>query len=522
MDDVMPFSIKRKRDLLIKKKKRKTDDVMPLNRCSKRQKAARTCILSQRWRYLWKYTTCSIQFYNEGTLEFEAAEKFINSVNEGLKLHQGESIEQFKVGFVYPSISYRPNKDTEFAIERQSKVNHDIDGWINFAMEKQVKVFELNMAAGPLDSTGLWRNYSIPHVQKLLSISGEVKLLKTLTTLKSFRFVNIRITQEVVEFLLSHCPVLEQVCISASKSLKRLKVAGSLTKLRSMEISNCDSLKTMKVHAPGLVSFTYIGRDIKVPFKKVPLLSELTIGGDYAGSFIFDAHKHSSYCRNLKKLKLKVSRKVVADISPIGELPSEHPQLYNLKELELDITIEEDDGLCFFTFLTKCSPQLSRLTIKLLFLPGPERCIDEYTEWNLLIKEVTKQRLMFSELSGCDRPLGSISPLREVQPGVIEALRQYLTEARAADRNAQEATKFCHKRLEVVKLVGFIGCSSDCNLALHLLRIARSLTKMIIDTEGHPKCASLMNKKAIRVCVEQLKANLPPGAELSTHGPGFT
>ncbi|XP_019228304.1 PREDICTED: FBD-associated F-box protein At4g10400-like [Nicotiana attenuata] len=368
MDYVMPFSIKRKRDLLIKKKKRKTDDVMPLNRCSKRQKnlfkcgidnlpdelliailscltfqeAARTCILSQRWRYLWKYTTCSIQFYSEGTLEFEAAEKFINSVNGGLKLHQVNLLSSSKL-----------------------------------VLSIQVKVFELNMAAGPLDSTGLWRNYSIPHVQKLLSISGEVKLLKTLTTLKSFRFVNIRITQEVVEFLLSRCPVLEQVCISASKSLKRLKVAGSLPKLRSMEISNCDSLKTMK----------------------------LTIGGDYAGSFIFDAHKHSSYCRNLKKLKLKVSQKVVVDISPIGEIPSEHPQLYNLKELELDITLGEDDGLCFFTFLTKCSPQLSRLTFK-----------------------------------------------------------------------------------------------------------------MIIYT-GHPQCAFLMNKKAIRECVEQLKANLPPGAELSTHGP---
>lgn len=81
-----------------------------------------------------------------------------------------------------------------------------------------------------------------------------------------------------------------------------------------MEISYCDFLETMKVHAPSLVSLKCIGPAIKAPFEKVPLLSELFIGGYYVDYFIFNAHKHWSYSQNLKKLKLEVSSEVVAHI----------------------------------------------------------------------------------------------------------------------------------------------------------------------------------------------------------------
>lgn len=62
-------------------------------------------------------------------------------MNHILKLHQGESLEQFNVGFVYSSIDYIPNRYTNFARERKVKVDHDIDGSINFSMQKQVKEF---------------------------------------------------------------------------------------------------------------------------------------------------------------------------------------------------------------------------------------------------------------------------------------------------------------------------------------------------------------------------------------------
>ncbi|KAM3325484.1 hypothetical protein P3S67_000609 [Capsicum chacoense] len=199
MDDVMPLNDKKKNEI-----DQLPDEllIMVLS-CLSFHEVAKTCILSQGWRYLWKYTTCNIQFYNQHTKWFEAAEEFINSVNQVLKLHEAESLEQFKVGFVYPRNDYRPHRDTYFARQRHVKIYHGIDGWINFAMEKQVKVFKLNMAAGEEQNSGLWSNYRISNMQKFLSISGEVKLMRTLTTLKSFRFVNIHITQEVVEFLFS-------------------------------------------------------------------------------------------------------------------------------------------------------------------------------------------------------------------------------------------------------------------------------------------------------------------------------
>ncbi|KAM3325485.1 hypothetical protein P3S67_000610 [Capsicum chacoense] len=245
-----------------------------------------------------------------------------------------------------------------------------------------------------------------------------------------------------------------------------------------MEISYCDFLETMKVHAPSLVSLKYIGPAIKAPFEKVPLLSELFIGGYYVDYFIFNAHKHWSYSQNLKKLKLEVSSELSKKCC---EVPNEHPRLCNLEELELDITLEEDDGICIFAFLTVCFPRLSKLIILIDF---------------------------------CERQFLATS-------NMIDQMRHQLKESRRADCAAQEATIFCHKCLEEVKFVGFLGCSSDYNLALHLLRIAPSLKKMILNSQGDSNSMFLLEKKMLRKFVEQLNANLPPGAGLLTYGPGF-
>ncbi|OIT39788.1 hypothetical protein A4A49_23440 [Nicotiana attenuata] len=45
--------------------------------CLNFHEAAKTCILSQRWRYLWEHTICRIELYNDDTFEIEAAEKFV-------------------------------------------------------------------------------------------------------------------------------------------------------------------------------------------------------------------------------------------------------------------------------------------------------------------------------------------------------------------------------------------------------------------------------------------------------------
>ncbi|XP_060184709.1 uncharacterized protein LOC132614313 [Lycium barbarum] len=117
----------------------------------------------------------------------------------------------------------------------------------------------------------------------------------------------------------------------------------------------------MKVRAPSLVSFTYIGCFIHELSEEVPSLSELTIGGFCAYYFIMRAPMYSSYCSNLKRLKLEVSSEVS---SLCKVIPDEFHQFRHLKKLELDITIMFGDGLCFFIFLINCAPRLSRLTIR--------------------------------------------------------------------------------------------------------------------------------------------------------------
>lgn len=87
---------------------------------------------------------------------------------------------------------------------------------------------------------------------------------------------------------------------------------------------------------------------------------------------------------------------------------------------------------------------------------------------------------------------------------------------RESERDMGLATKgFVHKRLKVVKLIGFTWCKSDYKLALHLLEIGRDSLKEIIlqpTNDTHPfkfNKVTLIEKRS-----KQLEAKLPPGVKL--------
>ncbi|KAK4352079.1 hypothetical protein RND71_027597 [Anisodus tanguticus] len=184
------------------------------------------------------------------------------------KLHDellvGPTLDQFRVGLCYSgSITF--------------------DHWVKFAIQKEVKLFELNLAVD---------NWEL-----------------------------------------------------GSKGLQNLKVTGPLPSLKSMEISWCSKIKGLEVvDASNLVSFTYIGPDIVVPFRNVPQLSELTIGQQYCYSFIFNADKHISYSYKLRKLKLMVSVEVMCRSQHTFVYPVNFPMLYNLRELEFDIQTKAESA----------------------------------------------------------------------------------------------------------------------------------------------------------------------------------
>nr|XP_016440943.1 PREDICTED: F-box/LRR-repeat protein At1g55660-like [Nicotiana tabacum] len=409
------------------------------------KKAATTCLVSRRWRYLWQYTSGCLEIYDrdKSTRDPNVEHEFVKLVNHVLKLHQGPTLDQFRVGFCFGGSFFT------------------FDHWIKFAIEKEVKVFELNLATGGGFGVGL-RYYCFPDIEKL---SSKLKISRFCCNLKSLSLVNIGVKEEVVHFFLSNCPCLEKVRVSGSKCLQNLKVTGALPSLKFMEISRCYNVQVLEVDASNLESFTYIGPDILVPFQNLPKLSELSIGHQYCHSFIFDADKHTRYSSKLRKLRLIVPPQTLWSRLTSSH-PDNFPRLDNLRVLELDFMLAACESLLFFTFLVNASPLLSNFTARI-----------QYT-------------------------------------GVLAEERMDIH--RHVERTAWRATRIVHNHLKVVKIIGFTGCRSDFNLALHLLGIGESLKKMILQPTNdrhHYKvkemAATLMEKQS-----KQLEERLPPGAKL--------
>ncbi|EYU21366.1 hypothetical protein MIMGU_mgv1a019094mg, partial [Erythranthe guttata] len=215
-----------------------------------------------------------------------------------------------------------------------------------------------------------------------------------------------------------------------------------------LEISDCCNIESLLISVENLVSCTYQGNQIGLPFKKVPNLSELTLGGAFCESFVYEPNKHSSYSTQLSKLVLNLhtavrlhsficqSQQSLTDIfiarflsfqSALGEIvPRDLPQLYALKRLELSIVSRVGRSLLFLTSLIKASPQLQEFKIKV----------------NI------RRHMPFPEVT------------------------------------AVEANVFEHENLKVIEMVGYCGCASEDEFIVSICKIAAtSLETVIIDTD---------------------------------------
>ncbi|XP_059662117.1 putative FBD-associated F-box protein At5g56690 [Cornus florida] len=428
------------------------------------KEAACSSILSRRWRYLWRHTTGSFNF-DLNTLLGAPTERiflcseheekrttYTNWVNEVLKLHLGTRIDEMRIYFDF-----------------RDQYPHDINDWIKFAMEKGAQRFELNVLGYTIP--GQWRtfyNFSSVENFKILfrtshshHVSRSIGSAAGFCSLTALRLVGVDITEEMLENFLFNCPFLEQLGIVGTKCLVNLKISGPSLKLKCLEISQCLSLENLEISAINLVSFAYKGRETGVHFKNVPLLSELSIGGEFCPPFVFGCCKHSSSLPQIEKLKLKY-------LQEIQRFPKYCRDLGNLKQVEFFFVGSGGDCLLSFTSVIKASPNLSKFSVRMHLAPV-------YRE---IIREVDE--------------------------------RTYL-------HAVKEATKCHHQCLKVVELCGFNGISgSEVELVLHILEIAASLEKIIIDTRLviPSEFSREAQIEAARERARQLKTRLPATIEL--------
>ncbi|KAL6989968.1 hypothetical protein U1Q18_015720 [Sarracenia purpurea var. burkii] len=289
--------------------------------------AARTCVLSKRWQYLWTYVKAldfefpkklmmmrRIMMMEVLKSEPKAAvgEKipeyvYVGWVNRVIQLHQGPYITDFKVNF---RLSHK-NSD-------------DIDEWFNFAIGKSVQRLEVNLLG---HTTHAYPDYIYTLPDNFCSLIKTPRGLSCIKTLAQLSLKSVNVTGEIVEHFLSYCPLLERLCLSFSTLLVHLKVTGSSLRLKSLEISHCMLLQTVDIYAPNLASLMCVrfAQHSRVVVRHAPSLVDVSIGHSFR--FLRDLVAFSSCFTQLESLTLCIN------LSSDYAAPVRFPKLTNVKNL---------------------------------------------------------------------------------------------------------------------------------------------------------------------------------------------
>lgn len=236
--------------------------------CLSMKEAARTTILSSRWRYLWNSFTGCLNFEKPLTMAYLEAKAhlgleaeplarerfmFMSWVNQVLGSHHGQLMEGLRICF---DVDYN---------------NNDIDKWVQFAVEKKVQKLELDFSGVRYDcyerSSG---QYTFPsHLFRCSSFRS----------LTSLRLANVGVSGEVLEHLLSYCTV-EALSVKESLCLTSLKLFGPSLKLKYLELYVA-GLKDLEIHLPNLISFKeplhYVNRNIHPHIATISMVESVTV-----------------------------------------------------------------------------------------------------------------------------------------------------------------------------------------------------------------------------------------------------
>ncbi|KAL4634235.1 hypothetical protein ACB092_04G185200 [Castanea dentata] len=226
----------------------------------KLKEAARTSVLSKRYRgHLWKFATSSLDFDDTSlqyirkksffkTLPDIDRDRYVGWVHLVLRLHQAHTIDEFKAFIGFQPYNFQKVARGYYTLPTQIPHGYSLDSLTNLCLSY------------------------------------------------------VEVTGKVLNYILSNCPYIEALHVESSASLVNLKLSRPLLKLKHLEILRCIFLKEIEISTVNLVSFKYLGHEIRLHLGDVPNLVDL-IGLDNAlGTIKEKKAKYPHQCLKMVEL----------------------------------------------------------------------------------------------------------------------------------------------------------------------------------------------------------------------------
>lgn len=236
------------------------------------REALRSSLVSRDWRYAWSHGITDLDF--DASWKFPIYEKgahvhgddvgwYVNWVNRVIESLRVEHINRFRVNF-----------------DLRKTWADDIDRWVAFAFEKRVKSFEFDFR-----SVGMYHfdHYPFPDIsdpiERLRIFPSTVHVYTSMTNLQSLSLISVRVSSKALEFFLSNCPLLENLCIRRCRELIHLRINGSSLPLKHLQIYDSRLREGFEIDAPNLSSFEcdYSLFQIKIKIGNIEKLTKLAI-----------------------------------------------------------------------------------------------------------------------------------------------------------------------------------------------------------------------------------------------------